>query len=83
MDAVDLQGTYVGSAEKVKAKPEGEVVAEGSQGPWIVASSGSRRHVYVAFEPMKSDFPLQPGFPIFISKVLMNRAGAILQVFGL
>jgi hypothetical protein len=70
LQAVDLSGTYVGSAEKVKAKVDGKVLVEGTQGPWVVASDGPPRKVYVAFEPMKSDFPLEPAFPIFISNAI-------------
>jgi len=70
MASVDLQGMYVGSAEKVKPKNQGQVLAVGSQGPWVVAATGNQRHIYVAFDPLHSDFPLLAAFPIFISNAI-------------
>lgn len=70
MQDVDFEGTYIGRSEKVKPKANGEVIAEGRDGPWIVVSSLSQKQVYVSFQPLQSDFPLQPGFPIFISNVI-------------
>lgn len=70
MQDVDLDNTYIGRSEKVKPKADGEVVAEGRDGPWIVVSSLGQKRIYVSFQPLQSDFPLQPGFPIFISNVI-------------
>lgn len=70
LEAVDLQATYIERAERVSAKPEGRVLAEGSGGPLVVVSEGAQRHVYVAFAPLDSDFPLQVAFPIFLSNAL-------------
>ena len=70
LDAVDLETTYIERAERVSAKPEGVVLAQGSAGPLIVASEGAQRHVYVAFAPLESDFPLQVAFPIFLANAL-------------
>lgn len=36
----------------------------------VVASSGRKRQVYVAFSPLESDFPLQIGFPVLIGNIL-------------
>lgn len=70
MQDVDFDGVYISRSEKVKAKADGEVIAEGRDGPWIVVSSMGQKRVYVSFQPLQSDFPLQPSFPIFISNVI-------------
>lgn len=70
MAAVDMLNTYIDRAERVEAKPTGQVLATGSSGPLIVVSDGPPRRLYVAFEPMNSDFPLQVAFPIFIANAL-------------
>lgn len=72
MEAVDLRGTYIDTAEKVRARGVGEVLAESDQGPLVVFADGAQKRLYVAFEPMRSDFPLQPSFPIFLSNAV-NR----------
>jgi Ca-activated chloride channel family protein len=70
LNAVDLTSVYVGKAEQVKAKSTADVLAQTTEGPLVVESKGDQRQVYVAFEPMQSDFPLQVGFPIFIANAL-------------
>lgn len=70
LKGVDLSSVYVGNTEQVRAKPTAEVLAETSAGPLIVQSLADQRQIYVSFEPMKSDFPLQVGFPIFIANAL-------------
>jgi Ca-activated chloride channel family protein len=70
MNGVDLQPVYIGNGEQVKAKPTSVVLAESSAGPTVVESLADQRQIYVSFEPMKSDFPLQVGFPIFIANAL-------------
>lgn len=70
LEAVDLTGTYIERAERVSAKPEGRVLAEGSAGPLVVVSEGAQKHIYVAFAPLDSDFPLQVAFPIFLANAL-------------
>jgi hypothetical protein len=70
MQDVDLDNMYIGRSEKVRAKADGEVIAEGRDGPWIVVSSIGQKRIYVSFQPLQSDFPLQAGFPIFVSNVI-------------
>jgi Ca-activated chloride channel homolog len=70
MRAVELDGVYIESAENVVAKGSGEVLAGAAGKPMIVASQTDKRRVYVAFQPLKSDFPLQVAFPIFLSNTL-------------
>lgn len=76
MDGVDLNGVYIDGGQRVKPKAEGRVMATGSSGPLIVASSGNeKRHLYLAFAPLQSDFPLSVSFPIFIANALDYLAG--------
>jgi hypothetical protein len=76
MRGVDLQGVFIDSQEKVQPTASGKVVAEGTAGPLIVTSEQpDKRQVYVAFEPLESDFPLQVGFPILIANALDFVAG--------
>jgi hypothetical protein len=67
---VALSGTFIASAQRVIAAPDAEVLVQGSDGPLLVASLGVQRHVYAAFAPLNSDFPLQVSFPIFIGNIL-------------
>ncbi|MFZ4507623.1 MAG: vWA domain-containing protein [Fimbriimonas sp.] len=75
MDAVDLRGVFIDQGEKVSAVGSAKVVATSSGGPLVVVSERRGRQVYVAFEPLKSDFPLQPSFPIFVANALTYLAG--------
>jgi Ca-activated chloride channel homolog len=70
MEGVDLQGVFIDRAQNVKPVGQGEVLATGSGGPLVVASRGDQKHVYLAFQPLHSDFPLSVSFPIFIANVL-------------
>lgn len=72
VEAVDLDPTYVETAEKVTARADGKVVATfRDSSPAIVTSrAGGKNKIYVAFAPQESDFPLQIGFPIFLSNAL-------------
>jgi Ca-activated chloride channel homolog len=38
--------------------------------PCLSLSRGEQKHVYLAFAPLQSDFPLQVSFPIFIANAL-------------
>jgi Ca-activated chloride channel family protein len=72
MKSVDIESTYIDNAEKVEARSEAQVMATFKDGSPAVAVSraNGRRKVYVAFEPLQSDFPLQVGFPIFLANAL-------------
>jgi Ca-activated chloride channel homolog len=73
---VDLRGVYMEGQHKVAPKAIGSVIADSTVGPLVVeARTEGRRQVYVAFDPMQSDFPLQVGFPIFIGNVLDYVSG--------
>jgi len=57
-----LQGILIEKAQRVQPKPEGRVLAQGTDGPLIVASErGGRRALYVGFGLLDSDFPLSTG----------------------
>ena len=75
LKGVDLESVYVGKSEQVKAKSTASVLADSSAGPLVVESEGDQRQIYVSFEPMNSDFPLQVGFPIFIANALDYLGG--------
>jgi len=70
--SVDLEDTYIDAAEKVTPKNDGKVLATfvGGDPALVVSTAGNQRRIYLAFEPQLSDFPLQIGFPIFLSNAL-------------
>jgi len=71
LKGVDFDGVFIDSAQRVQAKPGGEVLARTSAGPLVVAERRpNSRALYVAFSPLESDFPLQVGFPIFVANAL-------------
>jgi hypothetical protein len=73
---VELHGILIQTARRVSAKPEGRVLAEGSDGPLMVESeSGGRKALYVAFTALDSDWPLRVSFPIFVSNAVTWLSG--------
>ncbi len=88
--SVGFDGVYVDVAERVSPKSGAEVLAEFKGGdPLLVRSrSVGKRQIYLAFEPLQSDFPLQVGFPIFLANALdwlvpaTNRATAMSVAAG-
>jgi hypothetical protein len=73
---VDFHNVYIEKEHRVTAKDAGDVLAQTSLGPLVVtAQTPARRQIYVAFEPLQSDFPLQVGFPIFVANALDYLAG--------
>ena len=70
LKSVDFNGMYIDSMEKVRASSEGEVLAEYGNDPLVVVKRGAQKQIYVAFQPMESDFPLQISFPIFLANSL-------------
>ena len=79
----DLQGVLIEKARRVQAKPEGRVLAQGSDGPLVVASErGGRRALYLGWSLLDSDFPLRLSFPIFVDNALnwLTQSGS--QVGG-
>jgi VWA domain-containing protein/aerotolerance regulator-like protein len=76
LNGVDFRNVYIEKEHQVKAKDAGQVLAQTSLGPLVVtAQTTARRQIYVAFEPLQSDFPLQVGFPIFVANALDYLGG--------
>jgi len=67
---VTFESTFISTAQKVTPAAGAEVLAQSKDGPLLIASRGAQKHVYLAFSPLDSDFPLQVSFPIFISNAL-------------
>ncbi len=69
---VDLTEVYVDVAESGAGPADSDVLATFRNGtPAILARrTPSLREVQVGFKPLDSDFPLQVGFPIFLSNAL-------------
>jgi hypothetical protein len=71
---VAMDGVFVGDsidlspAERTRGV---RVLARASTGPVIVlAEDGSLRRLIVGFEPWKSNWPLQAGFPVFVANAV-------------
>jgi len=74
LDAVDL--SQVSADESQKLNATGKVVASSSAGPEVVQDEGAQRKVLLSFNPLRSDFPLQPSYPIFIANCLTFLSAA-------
>ncbi|MDR3690811.1 MAG: BatA and WFA domain-containing protein [Fimbriimonas sp.] len=78
LSSVDLASIYIDHQTSIVAKANGETVAQTSAGPVVVtAKDTGKRQIFVAFEPLESDFPLQVGFPIFVANALDYLAGGV------
>ncbi len=75
MEGVDLGSVYIESMHKIQPTGTAFLLAEASQGPLVVAQDGARRHIHVAFETLKTDFPLSVSFPIFLANSIQFLAG--------
>ncbi len=77
-----LQDLLIERARRVQPTPDGRVLAQGTDGPLVVASGasehGGRRALYVGFGPLDSDLPLRLAFPIFVDNAVrwLTDAGA-------
>ena len=67
---VDLIGTYIDKGDKLTPSSGSKVDLASSKGPLIVSTEGPHRQIYVGFNVLQSDFPLQVSFPIFIANAL-------------
>lgn len=70
LKGVDFESVYIDKAYQVKVKNRGTVLAESKTGPLLVISEGAQKKLYLSFEPLDSDFPLNYSFPIFIANML-------------
>lgn len=64
---VDLASVGV---SKIGAVEGGSVLATSDRGPLLTTTTGAQRRIALGFAPLDSDFPLQPGFPIFVANAL-------------
>ncbi len=61
---------FIDSAARMNPPSEAKALVLAGGAPIVAVKDAGQKTVWVAFEPMNSDFPLQVGFPIFISNVL-------------
>lgn len=74
LEGVDLDGVYVAEAAPL-ARDAGRVIAQFKNGAAITERKGEQYVVRVGFAPLASDWPLTPGFPIFIANLLDEVSG--------
>jgi len=67
---IGLENLFIDSAKQLELPSEATVLASSNNQPLLAIAEAPQRRVWVGFEPMNSDFPLQVGFPIFIANVL-------------
>lgn len=67
---IGLESLFIDSAKQLELPSEATVLASSNNQPLLAIAEAPQRRVWVGFEPMNSDFPLQVGFPIFIANVL-------------
>ncbi len=68
---VELSNLLIDSAPRLQPAPWAKVLAESQQTPLIVAGEhGGRKWLGIGWNLLDSDFPLQPGFPIFVANVV-------------
>ncbi|MCS7065799.1 MAG: BatA and WFA domain-containing protein [Fimbriimonadales bacterium] len=68
---VEMGNLLIDSAPRLSPAPWAKVLAESQQTPLIVAGEqAGRKWIGIGWDLLESDFPLQPGFPIFIANVL-------------
>lgn len=68
---VELGNLLIDNAPRLTPAPWAKVLAESQQTPLIVAGEhAGRKWVGIGWNLLESDFPLQPGFPIFVANLL-------------
>ncbi len=68
---VNLDGLFVASMTAVAPGGDADVIVEASEGPLVVTvNRGPLTLVYVSFDPMESNWPLQRGFVNFCSNAI-------------
>jgi hypothetical protein len=71
VDAVDLTGLYVPTADRFGAVPWATSVADSSQGPLILTGEqAGRRLIVVGFDPSTTDWPQRTSFPVFVANAI-------------
>ncbi len=72
---VDFAGVAIETLGKVTPGAGARSLIESDQGPLVLIKDGTQREVCLPFALLKSDFPLQVGFPILIANALDFLAG--------
>lgn len=81
--AEELETLLIEKAHNVEAKPEGRVLAEGSQGPLVVAGErDGQRLLYFGWNLLESDMPLRVAFPIIVSNAVAWLTGTERAIGG-
>ncbi len=76
VEGIEFGEVFVESLYKVRPRAGAKTLVEARQGPMVLAEeSPGRRRLLVAFDLPKSDWPLRPGFPMFIGRALTFLAG--------
>ena len=72
MNYIGLENLLLDEALSVKGTEWMEPVAHTVQSPIILAGKQGRwKHIFVAFDPKKSDFPFRLAFPVLLSNALL------------
>jgi hypothetical protein len=69
-EGVNFSEIYIEKGRKVSPRGAARTIVESRQGPLVVAKDGTQRQIFVAFQPLESDFPLTVSFPIFLANTL-------------
>lgn len=73
---VTMEGVLIDRAQKVEVRPWGKTLVESKEGPLMVAGQNrGKKWLYLAWNLLESDFPLRPGFPIFVANALRWLTG--------
>ncbi len=70
VDGVEFGNVYIDRASSARASGVVRTLVEADKGPILMATEGAKKNIFVAFGLFESDFPLDYGFPIFMSNVL-------------
>lgn len=83
---VNLDDLYVGKTLALAPSRDWQILAEGAQGPLILArDQGGLRMIHVAFDPLESNWPFLRSFVNFVPNALewLGSAGDGLAIAGL
>ncbi len=83
--AASLDELFIGKATAIQADKSFQVLMEGPQGPLIVARERAEMQlVYIAFDPLDSNWPFQRSFVNFVANAIdyLGHAGDALAMRG-
>jgi hypothetical protein len=72
---VDFAGVAIDTLGKVAPSAGAKALVSSNHGPLVLVKEGTQREVCLPFALLKSDFPLQVGFPILVANALDFLAG--------